>query len=62
MSGIFRGKFAFALKIITLAGLTAILTLLAQSAIASGEIAIGVFLVVAILLLNFTYLTKISIP
>jgi len=62
VSGIFRGKFAFALKIITLAGLTAILTLLAQSAIASGEIAIGVFLVVAILLLNFTYLTKISIP
>jgi arabinogalactan oligomer/maltooligosaccharide transport system permease protein len=41
---------------------TAILSLLAQSAVASGEIAIGVFLIVAIVALNFTYFTKISIP
>ena len=62
MSSIFRGKFALILKIITLALVTAILSLLAQSAMASGEIAIGVFLIVAIVALNFTYFTKISIP
>ncbi len=62
MSSIFRGKFAFALKIIFLAGITAILTLLAQSAIASGEFAIGAFLIIAILVLNFTYLTNVSVP
>ena len=62
MSSIFRGKFALILKIIILAGVTAILSLLAQSAVASGEIAIGIFLVIAIVLLNFTYFTKISIP
>lgn len=62
MSGIFRGKFALSLKIIILAGVTAILTLLAQSAFASGESAIGAFLVFAIAILNFTYFTKFSIP
>ena len=62
MSSIFRGKFALILKIIILAGVTAILSLLAQSAVASGEIAIGVFLVISIFALNFTYFTKISIP
>ena len=62
MSSIFRGNFALVLKIITLAGITAILSLLAQSAVASGEIAIGVFLIISIVALNFTYFTKISIP
>ena len=62
MSSIFRGKFALILKIIILAVVTAILSLLAQSAVASGEIAIGVFLVISIFALNFTYFTKISIP
>lgn len=62
MSSIFRGRFALALKIILLAGITAILSLLAQSAVASGQIAIGIFLVIAIVTLNFTYFTKISIP
>ena len=62
MSSIFRGKFALILKIIILAGITAILSLLAQSAVATGEIAIGIFLVIAIVALNFTYFTKISIP
>ncbi len=62
MSGIFRGKFALILKIIILAGVTAILGLLAQSAVASGEIAIAVFLVIAIVALNFTYFTQFSIP
>jgi len=62
VSSIFRGKFALILKIIILAGVTAILSLLAQSAVASGEIAIGVFLIISIFALNFTYFTKISIP
>jgi arabinogalactan oligomer/maltooligosaccharide transport system permease protein len=62
VSGIFRGKFAVILKIVILAGITAILSLLAQSAFASGEIAIGAFLVIAVVALNFTYFTKISIP
>ena len=57
-----RVKVPFFLKIVILAGVTAILTLLAQSAVATGEIAIGAFLVIAILALNITYLTKISIP
>ena len=57
-----RLKIPLILKIMILAGITAILTLLAQSAVASGEIAIGVFLVIAIVVLNITYLTKISIP
>ena len=50
------------LKIIILAGVTAILSLLAQSAVASGELAIGIFLVISIFAINFTYFTKISIP
>lgn len=62
MSSIFRGTFALVLKILALGSITAILIFLAQSAIASGEMAIGAFLVIAILLINFTYLTKISIP
>lgn len=62
MSSIFRGTFALILKIVTLAAITAILVFLAQSAIASGEMAIGAFLVMSILILNFTYLTKFSIP
>ena len=62
MSYIFRGKFAFTLKIIILASVTAILSLLTQSAFASGEYAIGAFLAFGILVLNFTYLTKFSVP
>ena len=62
MSSIFRGTFALILKIVTLATITAILVFLAQSAIASGEMAIGAFLVISILIINFTYLTKYSIP
>jgi len=62
VSSIFRGKFAFALKIIILAGITAILSLLTQSAFASGETAIGAFLLFSIVALNFTYLTTFSIP
>lgn len=62
MSSIFRGTFALVLKILALGSISAVLIFLAQSAIASGEMAVGAFLVIAILLINFTYLTKISIP
>lgn len=62
MSSIFRGKFAFTLKIVLLGGITAILGLLAQSAFAAGEYAIGAFLAVGILVLSFAYLTKFSVP
>lgn len=62
MSSIFRGTFALVLKILVLAGITAILTFLALSAFASDQKAIGTFLVISILLLNFTYLTKVSVP
>ena len=62
MSSIFRGKFAFALKMIFLAVITAVLGLLSQSAFATGEYAIGAFLAIGILVLSFAYLTKFSIP
>jgi len=62
VSSIFRGTFATAIKIAILAISTAILSLLAQSAFASGESAIGAFLIFAIVALNFTYFTKFSIP
>ena len=62
MTSIFRGNFALALKIIILALVTAILSFLAQSAFASGQIAIGSFLVISIVALNFAYFTKVSIP
>ncbi|MBU6313791.1 MAG: ABC transporter permease subunit [Actinomycetales bacterium] len=62
MSSIFRGNFALFLKIAILAGITAILSLLAQSAFASSQIAIGTYLVIAVVVLNFTYFTKVSIP
>jgi arabinogalactan oligomer/maltooligosaccharide transport system permease protein len=62
VTSIFRGKFAFALKITLLAGITAILGLLTQSAFATGEYAIGAFLGIGILVLNFAYLTKFSVP
>jgi len=62
VSGIFRGNFALFAKIVILAGITAILSLLTQSAFASGESLIGGFLLISIFALNFTYLTKFSIP
>jgi len=59
---IFRGKFAFALKVITLLILTSILVMLAQQALASSEYAIAIFLAVSIVMINFVYLTKRSVP
>ena len=57
-----RGKLALAIKVIVLALLSALLLLLAQSALAQQEYIIAGFLYVAILLVLFTYLTKKSIP
>ena len=57
-----RGKLALAIKVIVLALLSALLLLLAQSALAQQEYIIAGFLYVAILLALFTYLTKKSIP
>ena len=59
---IFRGKFAFALKVITLLILTSILVMLAQQALASSEYAIAIFLAISIVMINFVYLTKRSVP
>ena len=59
---IFRGKFAFVLKVISLLLLSSILVMLAQQALASGEYAIAIFLGLSTFALNFVYLTKTSIP
>lgn len=59
---IFRGKFALVLKLAALAFLTAILGMLAQHALAQGEYAISIFLLVALLTINFVYLTKKYVP
>lgn len=59
---IFRGKFAFVLKVISLLLLSSILVMLAQQALASGEYAIAIFLGLATFAINFIYLTKTSIP
>ena len=59
---IFRGKFAFVLKVITLLILSSILVMLAQQALASGEYAISIFLAFSTVMINFVYLTKKSIP
>ena len=59
---IFRGKFAFVLKIITLLILSSLLVMLAQQAFATGEYAIAIFLAISTLALNFVYLTKRSVP
>lgn len=59
---VFRGKFALTLKLISLALLSAVLGLLAQHSLAQGEYAISIFLVLSIVLINFVYLTKKSVP
>ena len=59
---IFRGKFAFVLKVITLLILSSILVMLAQQALAQGEFVIAGFLALATFAINFVYLTKKSVP
>jgi arabinogalactan oligomer/maltooligosaccharide transport system permease protein len=59
---IFRGKFAFVLKIIALLLISSILVMLAQQALAQGEYLISVVLALATLSINFVYLTNKSVP
>jgi arabinogalactan oligomer / maltooligosaccharide transport system permease protein len=59
---IFRGKFAFALKIIALLLISSILAMLAQQALAQGEYLISAVLALATIAINFVYLTKKSVP
>lgn len=62
MVTLFRGKIAFAIKLIVLALLTAILAMLAQSAFAQRQYAIALFLAISIILLNVTYFSKNRVP
>ncbi len=57
-----RGKTALILKVFVLAIFTALLVTLAQSAFAQAEYAIAIFLVFAVILVNFTYLSKRTVP
>ena len=57
-----RGNVALMGKIFILAMVTAILSLLTEHAFVQKEYAIGSFILFAIIALNFTYLTKFSIP
>jgi len=57
-----RGKLALVAKVISLALISALVVMLAQSAFAQKEYAIGIFLFAVVLLTLFTYLTKKSIP
>lgn len=59
---VLRGKTALILKVVVLAILTAVLLLLAQSALAQREYAISLFLVFSIVLVNFTYFSKRTVP
>ena len=59
---VFRGKTALIFKVVVLAILTAVLLLLAQSALAQREYAISLFLVFSIVLVNFTYFSKRTVP
>ena len=62
MISVFRGKLALVAKVILVALISAIVLMLAQSALAQKEYVIAVFLFIVILLILFTYLTKKSIP
>ncbi|MEN9305972.1 MAG: hypothetical protein RLY76_1240 [Actinomycetota bacterium] len=62
LSSLIRGKVALAIKIALIALATAVLLTLTQSAFASGEYAISIFLFIALLLINFTYFSKRTVP
>ena len=62
MSYLIRGKIALFIKVIVVTLFVSILLLLAQSAFAQKEYVIATFLLIAVLLLGLTYLTKISVP
>lgn len=62
LTAIIRGKVALGIKIALVAVTTAVLLTLSQSAFAKGEYAIAGFLFLAILLINFTYFSKRTVP
>ncbi|MFM8842644.1 MAG: hypothetical protein ACKOFJ_00250 [Actinomycetota bacterium] len=62
MSFMLRGRVAFVLKAVVLALISAVLLMLTQSAFAQGQYAIALFLAIAIILLNFTYFNKRTVP
>ena len=62
MTSFFTGKVSFAIKLVVVLLLSALLGLLTQSAFAQKEYFIAGFLAISILLLVLTYLSKISIP
>ena len=62
MSYLIRGKIALFIKVIVVTLYASVLLLLAQSAFAQKEYVIATFLLIAVLLLGLTYLTKISVP
>ena len=62
MSYLIRGKIALFIKVIVVTLFASVLLLLAQSAFAQKEYVIATFLLIAVLLLGLTYLTKISVP
>jgi arabinogalactan oligomer / maltooligosaccharide transport system permease protein len=62
MTFMLRGKVAFVVKAVVLALISAVLLMLTQSAFAQGQYAIAFFLAVAIILLNFTYFNKRTVP
>jgi len=62
MSYLIRGKIALFIKVIVVTLFVSVLLLLAQSAFAQEEYVIAAFLVIAVLLLGVTYLTKVSVP
>lgn len=62
LTGIIRGKVALVIKIALVALATAVLVTLTQSAFAKGEYVIAAFLAVVIILINFTYFSKRTVP
>ena len=62
MTVFLRGRVALVIKVFLLALITAVLLLLTQSAFAQKQYAIAGFLAIAIILLNFTYFSKKSVP
>lgn len=62
MTSIMRGKIALAIKVALLALISAIFLMLIQSAFAQGQYLIAIFLTAAIILLNFTYFSKRTVP
>jgi arabinogalactan oligomer/maltooligosaccharide transport system permease protein len=62
ITAIIRGKVALAIKLVLVALITAVLLTLSQSAFAKGEYVIAGFLFIAILLINFTYFSKRTVP